>query len=784
MINKPTYEELERRIGELESTIAELRPAAGDSEAPFRALAASIPDLVIRFDRDLKHLFVNPAAQKDSKIPSECSLGKTVKEVGLPDDFAAVLKQQLLEVLETARRTTVEYAFPGDAGVKYFQAVVTPEFDENGAVASLLCVSRDISDMKHIAEQYLRSVREFRAAFDNAPAGMALVSANGRFVKVNGFLCQMLGYGENELLGRSFEEFTHPDDRGGGQARLQRILSGRESYNRAEKRYVNKNGKAVWVLVSNSLVKDEQGNPLHFVCHLYKITERKAAEEALAEREQRYRLLVENAPLGIIAMDTRGRVIDFNPRTAAVFQWDDEESVRGRTFYSLPGMESSGIAAEIRTCLETGQSAIREHAYVPVSGRKQQLRYHLTPIRTLNGELTGLQALVEDISEEHTLKAQLIHSQKMEAIGTLAGGVAHDFNNLLQAIQGYSQLLLIRRNQGSPEFSELKSIEKAARRASELTQQLLTFSRKVESKTRPVNLNYEVRQVVKLLDRVMPKNIDIAITLADDLHVVNADPAQIEQILMNLGVNARDAMPEGGRLLFETARIFLDKEYCKIHWGAAPGPYVLLTVSDTGRGMDKETVQHIFEPFFTTKEPGKGTGLGLSIVYGIVKSHNGFILTYSEPDRGTTFKLYLPALEREAEECTPGPEEQPPRGTESILLVDDEEALRDLGARILGEFGYTVFTASEGREAVDIYRRQWESIDLVLLDLIMPKMDGRGCLQALQKLNPRARVIVASGHSLNESEEKAFSPVIKAVVRKPYELKQMLETVRAVCDHD
>jgi nitrogen-specific signal transduction histidine kinase/ActR/RegA family two-component response regulator len=393
-------------------------------------------------------------------------------------------------------------------------------------------------------------------------------------------------------------------------------------------------------------------------------------------------------------------------------------------------------------------------------------------------------ATIRNISDRKESEKQLLHFQKMEAVGTLAGGIAHDFNNLLQAIQGYVDLLLIDRDAGDPDYRKLQQIAHAAQRGGELTRQLLTFSRKAESKKMLLDLNREVGQAVRLLQRTIPKMIDIELRLAEPLKAVEADPVQVEQIIMNLAINAKDAMPEGGRLIIGTENASLDEGYCRTHLGAKPGDYVLLTVADTGHGINRGILDRIFEPFFTTKEVGKGTGLGLAIVYGIVKSHHGYISCFSEPGEGTSFKIYLPARAQAA-----GLEEQEPEapvkaGTETVLLVDDEDAIRDLGKQILERFGYKVLTAVDGESALDLYRREQDRIDLVVLDLIMPGMGGKRCLEELLKANARARVLIASGYSDTVPIKETVALGAKNFIGKPYEIRKMLAMVRQVLDED
>jgi nitrogen-specific signal transduction histidine kinase/CheY-like chemotaxis protein len=401
-------------------------------------------------------------------------------------------------------------------------------------------------------------------------------------------------------------------------------------------------------------------------------------------------------------------------------------------------------------------------------------------------------ALIQDITEQkkaeeekEILRDQLFLAQKMESIGTLAGGIAHDFNNLLQAISGYSELLLMNPKQEEKTVTGLNRINQAARNGAALVKGLLTLSGRMESQPKPINVNHQVDEVVKLLSRTIPKVIELESYLDDALPLINGDPVQVHQVLMNLGINARDAMQHGGRLVFETSGVTLDETYCKTRVAVEPGTYVLLSVSDTGTGMDQETAAHIFEPFFTTKPVGAGTGLGLSIVYGIVKQHGGAIRCYSEPGRGTTFKVYFPIIEETvelSEEVSRDP--LPPGGTETILLVDDDQVVRELAETMLVEMGYTALIASNGKDAVERYRIDRENISLVILDLIMPKMDGPRCLREILRIDSSARVLIASGHAENGLVKETIERGARGFVHKPYDVRQLLQKVRDVLDHE
>ena len=447
------------------------------------------------------------------------------------------------------------------------------------------------------------------------------------------------------------------------------------------------------------------------------------------------------------------------------------------------------IQEGLNSCLNDGRSFSMEVEIITDKGNRRWVELRGFSKQDKQEE-QSIKGTIQDISErkkteeeKQKLQNQLLQAQKMESIGILAGGISHDFNNLLQVISGYTDILLMDKTEKDSEYQTIKIIQEAGFRATDLVRQLLLFSRKAESKMRPIELQQEVEKARRILERTIPKMIHIQVHTGDRPWTVNADPIQVEQMLLNLGSNAADAMPEGGQLVIEIENTVLDEEYARHHLGAKPGNYVLLSVSDTGKGIDNEILEHIFDPFFTTKEFGKGTGLGLASVYGIVKNHGGYIMCYSEVGQGTTFKIYFPAIKTSEVGNSEIIEAKPiPRGTETILLVDDEEAIRGFAKQALMKFGYRVLTASTGEEALEVYSSNSNAIDLIVMDVGMPGMGGHKCLRELVGINPQIKVVIASGYSIHDQVKKSMEAGAKAYVGKPYQMADLLNTVRAVLD--
>jgi PAS domain S-box-containing protein len=595
------------------------------------------------------------------------------------------------------------------------------------------------------AEALLREGEErFRQIADNIaevfwiadPATARMLYVSPAFRKIWGRQIEPL----HESLEPWFDS-VHPEDREAARARI--LTARRHGGHDETYRIVRPDGEIRWIRERGSPILNASGEPYRFVGTAEDVTTRKIYVERITEQAS----VIDAAHESISVRSLEGKITYWNKGAEKTFGWFADE-VLGRNITEIFDYGSERIAKALETTLEKG-TWDGEVSGITREGRKIELMVHWTPIRDDKGRPKSILAIDTDITEKKALETQLLRAQRMESIGTLAGGLAHDLNNLLAPILMGLELLKISRDP-SKVSDVIRNMELSANRGAELVKQVLSFARGLEGAKVPIVLSYTVREVVAIATSTFPKSISIEYRVMPDLWKVSADPTQINQVLMNLCVNSRDALADGGKLEIKAENIEIDGQYSSTIGGASPGRYVLLTVSDNGCGMPADVLDRIFEPFFTTKEPGKGTGLGLSTVLGIVKGHGGFVRVESALGKGSIFRVYLPALDSAPEEHSePDADDDMPRGSgETILVVDDEDAVATITKQTLITFGYNVITATDGAQAVSAYALHKDRISAVLTDIMMPVMDGNALIAALQHLNPALPIIATSGRAV------------------------------------
>ncbi|MDD8012381.1 MAG: response regulator [Acidobacteriota bacterium] len=508
---------------------------------------------------------------------------------------------------------------------------------------------------------------------------------------------------------------------------------------------------------------------------------RKQAESDLMASEHKFRSLFEESLDVIFISDRSGNLVDINQAGLKMFGYASRDEIlkknRAANIFENPGAGHNLV----RTLLQDGHVKDYEINFLKRDGSPVCALVTAQMDRDASGRVTAIHGIMRDVTERKLLEERFIQAQKMESIGLLAGGIAHDFNNILGGILGYASWLKTNIDRDHPFFRPVDTIEKSANRAAELTAQLLAFARGGKYDIRPSSLNSVISESLKILAGTLDKSIVIETFLDNALPTVEIDVGQIQQVLMNLCVNARDAMPDGGRLTIQSSMARLCEDDVRRQPEGKPGWFAVLAVCDTGVGMGDSIKKRIFEPFFTTKVKGKGTGLGLSMVYGVVKNHGGFVNVYSEVGRGTTFKVYLPlsgkpeVVENTCDSMLAG-------GHETILVIDDEEAIRDLAADILGSYGYRVHLAADGAEGVTLFAREADGIDMVLLDMVMPRLGGRETFLQLQQIDPKVRVLFSTGYSQNETVNEILALGVRGFIQKPYQVSSLLAKVRDILD--
>jgi two-component system cell cycle sensor histidine kinase/response regulator CckA len=751
---------------------------AKESELRFRSLIEHSFDGITLLTADGTILYASPSALRIAGYPADELVGTKVFDLIHPDDLPQVLEQfgRLLQ-MPGASVTVQARCRHRDGSWRWIENTGTNLLDQPH-VRAIVSNYRDVTEQKRAEQALQQSEERYRQLFENSPHPMLVYEwETQRFLAVNDAAVRHYGFTREEWLRLTVYDINLPED----APRLRELFRGPAVDGRVGIwRHRKKDGSVIDVEIRGHWIVLD-GRRVRFVLAL-DVTERERAESALRASEGKYRSLIENLELQIFLKDRQGRYAAANQRFCQALQ-RGEADILGRTDAELyPAAQAEKFRAEELGVLEAGQRHEAETQLL-VEGQQRTFRMVRSPVRDECGAVSGLLGICWDVSEQRVLEAQLRQAQKMEAIGMLAGGVAHDFNNLLAVIVGNIALALGSLPESHASRDLLLTAERAGVQAADLTNRLLGFARQTILRPVPTQLQTCMEETVRILRRTVDPRITLEVRCAERLWLVEADPAQINQVLLNLCLNARDAMPQGGQVALEAANVVLDADYPRQHVEGRGGEFVRLRIGDTGQGIPPEIRTRIFEPFFTTKEPGKGTGLGLAMVFGIVKQHQGWIDFSSEMGQGTCFDIFLP---RHVPWTIPDPvksaDRQAPRGgSETILLADDEPMIRKLGKTILERYGYHVLLAEDGLEAVQLYERERERIGLVLLDLTMPRLSGHDALQHLLQLDPLVRVVFASGYSA-EHLDQSYHKRVMGFINKPFRPEQLAQVVREVLD--
>ncbi len=667
--------------------------------------------------------------------------------------------------------------------VVWLRDIVRVVSSGEGSVQRLLGLMIDITEHKKMEDALRNSEERFRAAFAQAAVGQAMSDKDVNFIQVNKAFCDMTGYTERELRSLGLEAITHPEDFPSCMDRIRELVSGKTSSFVIEKRFMTKAGNPIWVRNSVAAVRDKTGDVSNLIGLFEDISERKKAEECLISSEEKYRSIFEETRDVIFVSTPEGKFTDMNP---AGLQWLGYQSME-----ELGKIDISSDLYVNAQDRDLFRQSIERQGYVKdyelqikkAAGQKATVRLTATAVRDVKGRVIGYRGSMRDVTLEKTLEHQILQAQKMEAVGQLAGGIAHDFNNILSAIIGYGHLVLMQLQGDSPLRPYVDQILDSSERAAALTQNLLTFSRRQITNPLPVRVDELIRNVTPVLNKLITEDIELKLELRAEAGTAIADHLQIEQALMTLVTNARDAMPHGGVLTISTQRMEIDSTFVETHGFGKTGSYVVISVEDTGIGFDEITKARIFEPFFTTKEMGKGTGLGLAMVYGAVKQNDGFINVYSEVGKGTAFRIYLPEVASTIGEAGDAEIQSPLGGTETILLVEDDRALRELTVMLLEKYGYTVIEAIDGDDALVRFSEWRKGINLLITDVVMPKRSGIEVFQEIKKFNPSMKVLLLSGYARDITQTRGVVDASVNFLQKPVSPNTLLNKIREILDH-
>jgi len=787
MTQKPTYEELEQRVEELEKEAVERNreeTAIREKENFLKIVFNAIQDGISVRDRDFTLTFINQ--WMENKYASQLPLvGKKCYSVFQKRDSNCPWCPAVL-AMKTGEMSSENVPYPShDDPEGWFELTAFPVRDLNGEIVGCIEHVRDITERKKTDEALKKSEEKYRELVQNANSIILRRDTKGNVTFFNEFAQDFFGYAENEILGKNVVGTIVPKTETTGRDLSEMIHDigiRPERYGTNENENMRKNGERVWVAWTNKAIKDENGNITEILCIGNDITERKHAEKALWQEEEKFRTFVEHSPFGISIIDESGNYKYINPKFIEIFGYILEDIPTGKEWFkkAFPDSEYRHrlISIWINDLKKSkfGESRHRNFKVICKDGSEKII--HFKPVTMESGNQF---VIYEDITNQEQLEDQLRQAQKMESMGTLAGGIAHDFNNILGIILGNAELAMDDIYEGNPARLNLQEIRTAGLRAKDVVRQLLSFARKTAVEKKPTNIAPIIIESLKLMRASIPTSIEIRQNITEEVDTILADPTQINQVLINLCTNAHHAMPDGGILEVSLKNVELDEDATAQYSDLDPGPYVHLTVADTGQGMNPEIKGRIFDPYFTTKDIGKGTGLGLSVVHGIVKNHGGGISVNSELGKGTSFEIYFPVVETEAVTETET-DEKLPTGNERILFVDDEESMVYVARNRLERLGYQVEAKTSPDEALNLFRDIPNQFDMVITDMSMPEMTGDRFVQEILKIRPDIPAILCTGYSEKIDKQKAKEMGIRQYIEKPIKRSVLAKMVRKILD--
>ncbi len=763
------------------------------SEALLRSIVSASPLGIVLETVGRVIVWANDAMARCSGYSSkELEEGSARIFYASDEEFARVGELVRTEVAHGGIGVTETKFLRKDGQIRDIQLTAAP-VDAEDVSASIVFVVADITERKHAEEELQKAHRRLSDIIDFLPDATFVIDRDKRVVAWNKAIEEMTGVKAEEMLGKGDYAYAVPLYGEPRPIAIDLVLEANEemekSYDHVQREgsklsmevYVPKiyRGKGAYLSGTTSPLFDREGNVVGAIESIRDTTGQKRIEKALQESEERYRVAIESSNDGI-ALLRGGSHVYVNRKFLEIFGYGSLEEVIGKTHRLTVHPDDLERVVSYNHRRQMGEAVPDCYEFKGLRKNGETVYIEASAaLTTYQGEPVSL-AFLRDVTERKSLQVQLLQAQKMEAIGTLAGGVAHDFNNILMALMGYANLLQMKMGQNDPSRVYVDQILVSTAKAANITQSLLAFGRKQIMEMKPHKISTIVRDVEKLLQRLMPEDIELAIRLGDDA-IVRADMTQIDQVLINLATNARDAMPKGGKLTIETGRVVIDEEFMRTYGYGKPDAYALIMITDTGIGMDEKTREKIFEPFFTTKEIGKGTGLGLSIVYGIIKQHNGYINVSSRTGEGSTFLIYLPEVREKPREARSVVREAK-GGSETLLLAEDNADIRAVMSGILKMSGYTVMSAVNGRDAVEKFREHKDEIHLIILDVVMPEKNGKEAYEEMRAIRHDIKALFMSGYTADVVLDKGVFDKALDYIAKPIAPNELLHKVRNILD--